>query len=167
MSCQTYPVVQPDVRAVGDSSPSAPRERHGLRVVAFLCNWCSYAGADKAGANQLAVPADISVIRVMCSGRVEPTLILEAFQKGADGVMVLACHPGDCHYKEGNLRAALRLELLQRMLSPLGIHPDRLMLDFVSAAQADKFSLITTEFVQRLYHLPTLLPSCHPLTQRH
>jgi len=136
-----------------------------LRVVAFLCQWCSYAGADKAGAHQLAVPADIAVIRVMCSGRVEPTLILEAFQKGADGVMVLACHPGDCHYKEGNLRAAIRLELLQRMLSPLGIHPDRLMLDFVSAAQADKFALITTEFVKRLHKIvsPVLQHSINPV----
>jgi coenzyme F420-reducing hydrogenase delta subunit len=121
--------------------------------VAFLCNWCSYAGADKAGANQLPIPAELSVIRVPCSGRVEPTLILEAFQKGADGVMVLACHPGDCHYKEGNLRAFSRCELLHRTLVQLGVHPDRFILDYVSAAEAEKFSSLTTNFVKRLYAL--------------
>lgn len=121
-----------------------------LRVVAFLCNWCSYAGADKAGAHQLPVPPEISVVRVMCSGRVEPTLILEAFRQGADGIMVLACHAGDCHYKEGNLRALCRTELLKRMVPQLGIHPDRLLMDYVSAAEAEKFSLITRRFVERL-----------------
>ncbi|AGX88218.1 hydrogenase iron-sulfur subunit [Candidatus Symbiobacter mobilis] len=132
------------------SAVTASEAPQPLRVVAFLCNWCSYAGADKAGANQLPVPPDISVVRVMCSGRVEPTVVLEAFQKGADGVMVLACHPGDCHYKEGNLRAYPRMELLRRLVEQLGIAPERLVLDYVSAAEADKFSRITTEFVQRL-----------------
>jgi len=144
MSCQTYPVTNPETGELRERSAG------DIRVVAFLCNWCSYAGADKAGANLLAVPPELSVIRVMCSGRVEPTMILEAFQKGADGVMVLACHPGDCHYKEGNIRAFCRAELLQRMMTQLGVHPDRFMLDYVSAAEADKFSLITTEFVERL-----------------
>jgi coenzyme F420-reducing hydrogenase delta subunit len=147
MSCQTYPVSKPE------TSVSAEGPAGRIRVVAFLCNWCSYAGADKAGANQLPVPAELSVIRVMCSGRVEPTIILEAFQKGADGVMVLACHPGDCHYKEGNLRAFCRTELLQRMVAQLGVNPERLMLDYVSAAEADKFSIITTQFVERLHAL--------------
>jgi len=116
-------------------------------VVAFLCNWCSYAGADKAGMNQLPVPHEVTVIRVMCSGRVEPTLVLEAFQKGADGVMVLACHPGDCHYKEGNLRAFCRAELLQRLVPQLGIDSARFKFDYVSAAEAEKFSQVTLEFV--------------------
>lgn len=147
MSCQTYPVDKVAADTVNKTVPS------DIRVLAFLCNWCSYAGADKAGANQLAVPPELSVIRVMCSGRVEPTMILEAFQKGADGVMVLACHPGDCHYKEGNLRAYCRAELLQRMLPQLGVNPDRFMLDYVSAAEAEKFSLISTTFVERIKHL--------------
>lgn len=147
MSCQTYPVRKSETAVMRENS------RGEIRVVAFLCNWCSYAGADKAGANQLPVPPELSVIRVMCSGRVEPTLILEAFQKGADGVMVLACHLGDCHYKEGNLRAFCRAELLQRMVPQLGIHPDRFMLDYISAAEADKFSLLTTKFVKRLREL--------------
>jgi len=150
MSCQTYPAYNrsttPPV-AGGTARTTGSRQ---LKVVAFLCNWCSYAGADKAGANQLTVPPDLSVIRVMCSGRVEPTLILEAFQQGADGVMVLACHPGDCYYKEGNLRAYGRAELLERMLSQMGIHPDRFILDYVSAAESDKFSTLTNGFVSRL-----------------
>jgi coenzyme F420-reducing hydrogenase delta subunit len=121
-----------------------------VKAVAFLCNWCSYAGADKAGMNQLPVPHELSVIRVMCSGRVEPTLVLEAFQKGADGVMVLACHPGDCHYKEGNLRAYCRAELLERLIPQLGIDPARFRFDYVSAAEAEKYSRITTDFVEAL-----------------
>jgi coenzyme F420-reducing hydrogenase delta subunit len=98
--------------------------------------------------NQLPVPHELSVIRVMCSGRVEPTLILEAFEKGADGVMVLACHPGDCHYKEGNLRAFCRAELLVGLVPQLGIDPARFRFDYVSAAEAEKFSQITTSFVE-------------------
>ncbi len=126
-----------------------------LRIVAFLCTWCSYAGADKAGANQLPVPPELSVIRVMCSGRVEPTLLLEAFQGGADGVMLLACHPGDCHYKEGNLRAACRAELLLPLLPQLGIDPARFCFDYVSAAEAEKFSRLTVDFAERLRQLPS------------
>ncbi len=147
MSCQTRSTEQLQSNVLIECSTQA------VKVVAFLCNWCSYAGADKAGANQLAVPPEVSVIRVMCSGQVEPTMILEAFQQGADGVMVLACHPGDCHYKEGNLRACCRAELLQRMLSQLGIHPDRFILDYVSATEAGKFSIMTTRFVGRLREL--------------
>jgi coenzyme F420-reducing hydrogenase delta subunit len=143
MSCQTLPVEQTSPVICDTASGS-------VKIVAFLCNWCSYAGADKAGSNQLPVPPELSVIRVMCSGRVEPGLILEAFQKGADGVMVLACHPGDCHYKEGNLRAFCRAELLQRLVPQLGIDPKRFRFDYVSAAEADKFSRITHEFVAQV-----------------
>jgi len=144
MTCQSLPVA----KTVAAKSPAA--SDRALKVVAFLCNWCSYAGADKAGSNQLAVPPEVSVIRVMCSGRVEPTLILEAFEKGADGVMVLACHPGDCHYKEGNLRAFCRAELLERMLPQLGVPAERYRFDYVSAAEADKFSQLTGAFVAKL-----------------
>jgi len=147
MSCQTHPSREAEPEALRNL-PAAD-----IRVVAFLCNWCSYAGADKAGANQLPVPPEVSVVRVMCSGRVEPTMILEAFQKGAAGVMVLACHPGDCHYKEGNLRASCRAELLKRMVPQLGVHPDRFVMDYVSAAEAEKFSRLTTQFVERLRQL--------------
>jgi coenzyme F420-reducing hydrogenase delta subunit len=126
----------------GDNAP--------LRVLAFLCNWCSYAGADKAGAQELPVPPELSVVRVMCSGRVEPTLVLEAFAQGADGVIVLACHPGDCHYKEGNAHARVRAELLGRLVAQLGIDARRFHFDYVSAAEAEKFSELTCNFVERI-----------------
>lgn len=146
MSCQTLPKGQ-----VATSQATAAETLPGRpKVVAFLCNWCSYAGADKAGSNQLPVPPEVSVVRVMCSGRVEPTLILEAFGNGADGVMVLACHPGDCHYKEGNLRAACRAELLERMLPQLGVDAARFCFEYVSAAEAEKFSQLTNSFVDTL-----------------
>lgn len=135
-------------RALQD--PDTTGQGSPLKVVAFLCNWCSYAGADKAGANQLEIPSELSVVRVMCSGRVEPTLILEAFQKGADGVMVLACHPGDCHYKEGNLRAFCRAELLERLMPQLGVDPVRFRFDYISAAEGDKFAKITRSFMDGL-----------------
>lgn len=144
MSCTT-PV------PAAHAAPRAQRPRTDApKVVAFLCNWCSYAGADKAGMNQLPVPPGLSVVRVMCSGRVEPTLVLEAFKRGADGVLVLACHPGDCHYKEGNLRAFCRAELLQRLLPQLGVSEERLCFDYVSAAEAEKFSQVTNDFVDRI-----------------
>jgi coenzyme F420-reducing hydrogenase delta subunit len=148
MSCRTLPGIP------AGTNEEVPCEGNGtLKVVAFLCNWCSYAGADKAGMNQLPVPPELSVVRVMCSGRVEPTLILEAFQRGADGVMVLACHPGDCHYKEGNLRSACRAELLLKLVPQLGIDEERFRFDYVSAAEADKFSRITTNFIATLQQL--------------
>jgi F420-non-reducing hydrogenase iron-sulfur subunit len=139
--------------AANQVQPAGKTSSLPVKIVAFLCNWCSYAGADKAGASGLAVPPELSVIRVMCSGRVEPTLILEAFQKGADGVMVLACHPGDCHYKEGNFRAFCRAELLERLVGQLGIDPARFCFDYVSAAEGEKFSRITGAFVQQVNDL--------------
>jgi F420-non-reducing hydrogenase iron-sulfur subunit len=156
MSCQTMPnVSQPSVE-----HPGAPVSDE-VRVVAFLCNWCSYAGADKTGMSQLPVPPELSVVRVMCSGRVEPTLVLEAFQKGADGVMVLACHPGDCHYKEGNLRAFCRAELLGRTLPQLGVDPARFCFDYVSAAEAEKFSQVTNDFVAAIRAHAAALTGLH------
>ena len=148
MSCGTK-----GKRAEQKAAPEQATAATELKIVAFLCNWCSYAGADKAGLNQLPVPAEVSVIRVMCSGRVEPTLILEAFRKGADGVMVLACHPGDCHYKQGNLRAFCRAELLERMLPQLGIDPARFCFDYVSAAEAETFSSLTCDFTEKVRRL--------------
>jgi F420-non-reducing hydrogenase iron-sulfur subunit len=153
MSCSTTPLRKGGQEATGEV-PS-------VRIVAFLCNWCSYAGADKAGLNQLQVPAQVSVIRVMCSGRVEPSQVLEAFQLGADGVMVLACHPGDCHYKEGNLRAFCRAELLGRLLPQLGVDPERFCFDYVSAAEAERFAELTRSFVHQIQLLPTLAETAH------
>lgn len=109
------------------------------KIVGFLCNWCSYAGADKAGMAQKPYPANISLVRVMCSGRVEPEFVLEAFNNGADGVLMLACHPGDCHYKEGNIRALGRYEVIVRLLEQLGIEKERFVLQYVSASEGDRF----------------------------
>jgi F420-non-reducing hydrogenase iron-sulfur subunit len=120
------------------------------RILAFLCNWCSYAGADKAGAMQQEWPANLQILRVMCSGRVNPELVMEALAKGADGVLILACHPGDCHYKEGNYRAAVRSELLATLLRQLDIDERRLRLDYVSAGEAERFTLIVNEMAAQL-----------------
>ncbi len=105
----------------------------------FLCNWCSYGGADAAGSSRKNYAPNVRVIRVMCTGRVEPEFVLKAFQCGADGVLILGCHPGDCHYKEGNYKALRRYYLLKKVLSQFGIEEERLRLDWVSATEADKF----------------------------
>lgn len=126
------------------------------RIVAFLCTWCSYAGADKAGTAQRPYPPNVDVVRVMCSGRVEPEFVLGAFEQGADGVLILACHPGDCHYKEGNYRAVQRHGLLRGLLGQLGVAPERCRFDFVSAGEADRFVRIVEEMVGDLKGLGPL-----------
>lgn len=105
----------------------------------FLCNWCSYGAADAAGSSRKNYAPNVRVIRVMCTGRVEPEFVLKAFQSGADGVLILGCHPGDCHYKEGNYKALRRYYLFKKVLSQFGIEEERLRLDWVSATEADKF----------------------------
>ncbi|HID86885.1 MAG TPA: hydrogenase iron-sulfur subunit [Anaerolineae bacterium] len=129
------------------------------RAVGFLCNWCSYVGADLAGTSRLPVPANISFVRVPCSGRVDPLMVVRAFQGGADGVLVLGCHPGDCHYRDGNYYARRRFALMHRFLEFLGIEPERFRLDWVSAAEGDRFSRITREFTDAVERLgPLELP---------
>lgn len=120
------------------------------KIVAFLCNWCSYAGADHAGGQHRDVPSNVKIIRVMCSGRVDPQFILKAFQKGADGVMVLGCHPGDCHYKEGNYKELRKIKLFEKLLAQFGVEKERFQLDWVSASEGEKFSKVTTEFAERV-----------------
>ena len=127
------------------------------KIVAFLCNWCSYAGADRAGGAQLSWPANVHVIRVMCSGRVDPAFILEALSRGAGGVLVLACHPGDCHYKEGNYRAAQRMALLRRMLARFQVEPARVRFDYVSASEGERFARLVTEMAQVVARLGPLV----------
>lgn len=117
------------------------------RVIGFLCNWCSYAGADRAGLSQTPYPSNVSIVRVMCTGRIDPLFVMKAFQGGADGVIVLACHPGDCHYKEGNLRAAQRHALQARVLEQLGIERERCRFDYVSAGEGEKYVRLITEMV--------------------
>lgn len=117
------------------------------KITGFLCNWCAYAGADMAGAGQLSYPPNMQVIRVMCSGRVDPQFILQAFRGGADGVMIMACHPGDCHYKEGNCRALQRQRLLLRVLHTFGIGPERCRLEYVSASEGARFQKLVTDMI--------------------
>jgi len=126
------------------------------KIVGFLCNWCSYAGADKAGAAQLAYPPNVRIVRVMCSGRVDPQLVLEAYRHGADGVLILACHPGDCHYKEGNYRAIHRHRLLLKLLRQFGVEEERCRFDCVSAGEGEKFVRVVTEMVETLRGLGPL-----------
>ena len=122
-------------------------------VVAFCCNWCSYAGADLAGTSRLQYPADVKIIKVPCSCRVDPMFILRAFQKGADGVIVCGCHPGDCHYATGNYYTRRRLALLYSMLDYMGIEAGRTHLEWVSAAEGAKFSATMNTFVEQIYAL--------------
>ena len=117
------------------------------KIVVFCCNWCSYAGADLAGTSRLKIKPQFRIIRTMCSGRVDPALILYAFNKGADGVMVAGCHPGDCHYNSGNYKASRRMTLLKNMLPQLGIEPERLRLEWISASEASKFQSAMNEFI--------------------
>ena len=126
------------------------------KIIGFLCNWCSYAGADKAGGMQDSYPPNVQVIRVMCSGRVDPQFILSALVKGADGVIILACHPGDCHYKEGNCRALQRHSMLNLLLEQLGVEKERCRLDYVSAGEGEKFSRVIREMVEAVSMLGPL-----------
>lgn len=122
----------------------------------FLCNWCSYAGADSAGSPRKTYAPNVNVIRVMCSGRVDPQFVVKAFQSGADGVIILGCHPGDCHYKEGNYKALRRFYLLRKMLNQFGIEPERLRLDWVSASESDKFVTTINDMVDTIKTLGPL-----------
>ncbi len=123
------------------------------KIIAFLCTWCSYTGADTAGIARLKSPANIRALRVPCSGRVSPEVILRTFEEGADGVLVLGCHIGECHYDNGNHRTAKRLPILRALLSFAGLEPERLKLDWVSASEGERFSQITTQFTQLIREL--------------
>ncbi|KUL05774.1 MAG: F420-non-reducing hydrogenase iron-sulfur subunit [Candidatus Methanomethylophilaceae archaeon] len=120
------------------------------KVIAFCCNWCSYAGADGAGVARLQMPTNFRIIRVMCSARVDPELILRALSKGADGVIVLGCHPADCHYIGGNYRTRRRLALMRFLLEEYGFDPKRLRLEWVSASEGEKFQKTMTEFIDEI-----------------
>ncbi|MCG2711721.1 MAG: hydrogenase iron-sulfur subunit [Candidatus Omnitrophica bacterium] len=125
-------------------------------IIGFFCNWCSYEAADAAGRAQKSYPANLKAVRLMCSGRIDPQFVLEAFKDGADGVLVLGCHPGDCHYKDGNNKALSRFKLLREVLISFGIEPQRFKLSWVSAAEADKFTAVVNEMVDSLKRLGPL-----------
>jgi F420-non-reducing hydrogenase iron-sulfur subunit len=122
-------------------------------VLVFCCNWCAYAGADLAGVSRFKITPHFRIIRTMCSGRVDPELILEAFANGADGVMVAGCHPGDCHYMEGNYKTMRRMAFLKKMVEDLGLEPDRLALEWVSAGEGGRFREVINGFVDRIIEL--------------
>jgi len=158
--------LNPRPAAAGGVSPSAaaaaPAAHAGSwtpRIVAFFCNWCTYTAADLAGVSRLKYSPNVRVIRLMCSGRVDPQFIVDALSKGADGVLIGGCHPGDCHYVEGNYKMLRRFRLLQRMLSDLGIEPERVRLEWISAAEGDKVKAVINEMSAKLTVLgPLALP---------
>ncbi|MHA1737608.1 MAG: hydrogenase iron-sulfur subunit [Candidatus Heimdallarchaeota archaeon] len=127
-------------------------------LLAFCCNWCSYAGADLAGLSRLKYPPNIKIIRTMCSGRIDPQFVVDAFDNGADGVLIAACHLGDCHYISQNYKTVKRVELLHKMFESYGIEKERLRLEFISAGEGNKFADTVIEMVQTLKELgPTVL----------
>ena len=131
------------------------------KIIGLLCNWCSYSAADGAGAARHTYPANLYIIRVNCSGRVDPSLVMQAFRDGADGVLVCGCHPGDCHYVDGNLRAVGRMALLERVVASLGLEAQRFRFEWVSASEGEKFAAIVSEMVEQVRALgPLAWPDC-------
>ena len=126
------------------------------KIVGFLCNWCSYAGADLAGVSRFQYPSNLRVIRVMCSGRVDPPMVIRAFSRGADGVMILGCHPGDCHYATGNYYARNRAQVLAQLFQEAGLDAGRFMLDWVSAGEGERFATLVSSFTDQIHHLGPL-----------
>ncbi len=126
------------------------------RIVAFFCNWCTYTAADLAGVSRLKYASNIRVIRLMCSGRVDPQFVLDAFARGADGVLIGGCHPGDCHYVEGNYKMLRRFRLLKRMLADLGIEETRIRLEWISAAEGTKVKSVVNEMTDQIRALGPL-----------
>jgi F420-non-reducing hydrogenase iron-sulfur subunit len=122
-------------------------------ILALACNWCSYSGADLAGISRCQYPANVRIIRVMCSGMVHPNLVIDALTKGADGVVMCGCHPGDCHYLEGNLRAEKRAEAITLMLQDFGLEEERFKLAWVSASEGPQFAKLMTEFTEQVRRL--------------
>jgi F420-non-reducing hydrogenase iron-sulfur subunit len=125
-------------------------------LVGFLCNWCSYRAADLAGTSRFGYPATLRDIRIMCTGRLDPTFVMKALRDGADGVLVMGCHPGQCHYAEGNYKAMRRMALLRRTLAQLGVHPDRVQLEWASAAQGTHFVETITKITKDVARLGPL-----------
>ena len=132
------------------------QEEFEPKIVGFLCTWCSYTGADMAGTSRMKYPPNISIVRVMCSGRVDPTFVLKAFHDGADGVLIAGCHPGDCHYINGNMKTMRRYPLLVKLLESFGIENKRIRLEWVSAAEGEKFASVVKSFTSEVRKLGSL-----------
>ena len=125
-------------------------------IVGFLCNWCSYTGADLAGTSRSHYPPNLRIVRVMCSGRVEPAFVLKALREGADGVLIAGCHPGDCHYQEGNYKTLRRMKLFKPLLDQFGIEPARVRLEWISASEALRFVEVVKEMTEQIKALGPL-----------
>jgi coenzyme F420-reducing hydrogenase delta subunit len=123
------------------------------KIVGFLCNWCSYAGADLAGVSRFQYPTNIRIIRVMCSGRIDPYIVLEAFSQGVDGVFIGGCHPGDCHYLEGNYQAERKIKMTKQLVKTAGIEPERLRMEWVAASEGEQFANLMREFPEQIKKL--------------
>jgi F420-non-reducing hydrogenase iron-sulfur subunit len=141
------------------SQPAAAAAAWRPRLVAFFCNWCTYTAADLAGVSRLKYASNVRIIRLMCSGRVDPQFIVEAMAKGADGVLIGGCHPGDCHYVEGNYKMLRRFQMLKRTLKEMGIEPERVRLEWISAAEGEKVKRVVNELAEEVRKLgPLNLP---------
>lgn len=123
------------------------------KIIGFACNWCTYAGADLAGTSRMKYPANIRIVRLLCTGRIDPTFILKAFLGGVDGVFIGGCHPGDCHYQTGNTKAQRRIILTKRLLRQFGIDPGRLHLEWISASEGARFAQVITRFTEKIQSL--------------
>ena len=128
------------------------------KILGLLCNWCSYLGADLAGTSRMKYAPNVRIVRLMCSGRAEPALIISALKNGADGVLIAGCHPGDCHYIDGNLTTQRRIPLLKKMLEQMGIEPERVKLAWISAAEAPDFVRLINEFTEEIRRLGPFRP---------
>ena len=139
------------------------------RIIAFFCNWCTYTAADLAGVSRYTYEPNVRVIRIMCSGRLDPQFIMKALREGADAVLIGGCHPGDCHYQEGNYKALRRFKLLKQMLKQFGIEDERLRLEWISASEGDKVQKVINDMVDQVRKLGPLnlepIPRPHPVSQ--
>ena len=131
-------------------------KRFEPKIVGFLCRWCAYTGADLAGTSRIKYPPNVTPIRVNCSGRVDPTFVLKALSSGADGVLIAGCHPGDCHYTNGNVKAIRRFKLLQRMLNQFGVEKARVRLEWVSASEGERYARIVENMTEEIRSLGPL-----------
>jgi len=138
-----------------EPSPS-PNRTWTPRIVAFFCNWCTYTAADLAGVSRMKHASNVRIIRLMCSGRVDPQFVIDALTRGADGVLIGGCHPNDCHYAEGNYKCLRRYQMLKRMLADMGIEAQRLRLEWISAAEGEKVKRVVNEMVATLTPLGPL-----------
>jgi len=137
------------------------------RIVAFFCNWCTYTASDLAGISRMTYAPNTRVIRVMCSGRIEPQLLLAALREGADGVLIGGCHPGDCHYQAGNYKCLRRFKLLKKYLAQMGIEPQRVRLEWIAASEGDKVQKVTNEMTEQIRKLGPLKLTAIPKPRSH